>query len=64
MTQNNYDMTSIRGTALTALAYVASMLDIEQMTKIGLMGIGILSGVTTIVYNIQKIKKLKNNEKR
>jgi len=57
-------MTSIRGTALTALAYVASMLDIEQMTKIGLMCIGILSGVTTIVYNIQKIKKLKDNEKR
>jgi len=57
-------MTSIKGTALTALAYVASMLDIEQMTKIGLMGIGILSGVTTIVYNIQKIKKLKDNEKR
>ena len=56
-------MTSIRGTALTALAYVASMLDIEVWTKIGLMGIGIISGVTTIVYNIQKIKKLKDNEK-
>jgi len=64
MTQSNYDMTSIRGTALTGLAYIASMLDIEQMTKIGLMGIGILSGVTTIVYNIQKIKKIKDNEKR
>ena len=64
MTHSNIDMTSIRGTALTALAYVASMLDIEVWTKIGLMGIGIISGVTTIVYNIQKIKKLKNNEKR
>jgi len=64
MTHSNYDMTSIRGTALTALAYVASMLDIEVWTKIGLMGIGIISGVTTIVYNIQKIKKLKDNEKR
>lgn len=57
-------MTSIRGTVLTGLAYIASMLDIEQMTKIGLMCIGIASGITTIVYNIQKIKKLKNNEKR
>lgn len=57
-------MTSIRGTILTGLAYVASMLDIEQMTKIGLMCIGIASGITTIVYNIQKIKKLKDNEKR
>ena len=64
MTHSNYDMTSIRGTALTALAYVASMLDIEVWTKIGLMGIGIISGVTTIVYNIQKIKKLKDTEKR
>lgn len=64
MTHNNYDMTSIRGTALTILASAVSLLDIEQMTKIGVMGIGIISGVTTIVYNIQKIKKLKDNEKR
>jgi len=34
------------------------------MTKIGVMTIGIISGITTIVYNIQKIKKLKDNEKR
>jgi len=64
MTHNNYDMTSIRGTALTILASAVSLFDIEQMTKIGVMGIGIISGVTTIVYNIQKIKKLKDNEKR
>ena len=64
MTHSNYDMTSIRGTALTLLASAVSMLDIEAMTKIGLMCIGIASGVTTIIYNIQKIKKLKDNEKR
>ena len=57
-------MTSIRGTALTLLASVISLLDIEQMTKIGVMGIGILSGITTVVYNIKKIKKLNDNEKR
>jgi hypothetical protein len=63
MTDNSYDMTSIRGTALTLLASVVSLLDIEQMTKIGVMSIGIISGITTIVYNIKKIKKLKD-EKR
>lgn len=57
-------MTSIRGTLLTLLASVVSLLDIEQMTKIGVMGIGILSGITTVVYNIKKIKKLNDNEKR
>ena len=64
MTHSNYDMTSIRGTLLTLLASVVSLLDIEQMTKIGVMGIGILSGITTVVYNIKKIKKLNDNEKR
>ena len=57
-------MTSIRGTTLTILASAVSLFDIEQMTKIGVMTIGIISGITTIVYNIQKIKKLKDNEKR
>jgi hypothetical protein len=63
MIHNNIDMTSVRGTALTAIAYIASLMEIEQMTKIGLMAIGIASGVTTIFYNIKKIKKLKD-EKR
>jgi hypothetical protein len=39
-------------------------MDIELMTKVGVMAIGIASGVTTIVYNIKKIKKLNDNEKR
>ena len=63
MTHSNYDMTSIRGTLLTILSGAISLLDIEQMTKIGVMSIGIISGITTIVYNIKKIKKLKD-EKR
>jgi hypothetical protein len=63
MTHSNYDMTSIKGTLLTILSGAISLLDIEQMTKIGVMSIGIISGITTIVYNIKKIKKLKD-EKR
>ena len=64
MTHSNYDMTSIRGTLLTILSGAISLLDIEQMTKIGVMSIGIISGITTIVYNIKKIKKFKEDEKR
>jgi len=61
MLNHNYDMNSVRGTALTLLASVISMTDIEQMSKIMVMAIGIVSGITTIVYNIKKIKK---DEKR
>jgi len=60
---NSYDMTSIRGTILTISTGFVSLMDIELMTKIGVMSIGIISGITTIVYNIKKIKKLKD-EKR
>ena len=56
-------MNSIRGTILTIATSFVSLMDIELMTKIGVMGIGIISGITTIVYNIKKIKKLKD-EKR
>jgi hypothetical protein len=63
MTDNNIDMTSIRGTLLTIATGFVSLMDIEIMTKLGLMGIGIVSGITTIVYNIKKIKKLKNEER-
>lgn len=64
MIHNNYDMYSIRGTLITFTTYLISLMDIELMTKVGVMGIGIASGVTTIVYNIKKIKKLNDNEKR
>ena len=64
MIHNNYDMYSIRGTLLTFTTYLISLTDIELMTKLGVMGIGIASGITTIVYNIKKIKKLNDNEKR
>jgi len=63
MSPNSYDMTSIRGTILTIATSFVSLMDIELMTKIAVMGIGIISGITTIVYNIKKIKKLKD-EKR
>lgn len=64
MIHNNYDMYSIRGTLITFTTYLVSLMDIELMTKIGVMGIGIASGITTIVYNIKKIKKFNDNEKR
>lgn len=64
MIHNNYDMYSIRGTLITFTTYLISLMDIELMTKIGVMGIGIASGITTIVYNIKKIKKFNDNEKR
>lgn len=64
MIHNNYDMYSIRGTLITFTTYLISLMDIELMTKVGVMAIGIASGVTTIVYNIKKIKKLNDNEKR
>ena len=64
MIHNNYDMYSIRGTLITFTTYLVSLMDIELMTKVGVMGIGIASGITTIVYNIKKIKKLNDNEKR
>lgn len=64
MIHNNYDMYSIRGTLITFTTYLVSLMDIELMTKLGVMGIGIASGITTIVYNIKKIKKLNDNEKR
>jgi uncharacterized membrane protein len=61
---NSFDMYSIRGTLLTFTTYLVSLMDIELMIKLGVMGIGIASGITTIVYNIKKIKKLNDNEKR
>lgn len=64
MIHNNYDMYSIRGTLITFTTYLISLMDIELMTKIGVMSIGIASGITTIVYNIKKIKKFNDNEKR
>jgi hypothetical protein len=57
-------MYSIRGTLITFTTYLVSLMDIELMTKVGVMTIGIASGITTIVYNIKKIKKLNDNEKR
>jgi hypothetical protein len=62
--QNSFDLNSIRGTTLTLSTYVVSLMDMDILFKIGLMTIGIISGITTIVYNIKKINKLNDNEKR
>jgi len=47
---------------LTFSTYWVSLMDIDILFKIGLMTVGIISGITTVIYNIKKIKNL-NNEK-
>jgi hypothetical protein len=59
---NHWDIYSVRGTMLTFSTYWVSLMDIDMLFKIGLMTVGIISGITTVIYNIKKIKKL-NNEK-
>jgi hypothetical protein len=59
---NHWDIYSVRGTMLTFSTYWVSLMDIDMLFKIGLMTVGIISGITTVIYNIKKIKNL-NNEK-
>jgi hypothetical protein len=59
---NHWDIYSVRGTMLTFSTYWVSLMDIDILFKIGLMTVGIISGITTVIYNIKKIKNL-NNEK-
>lgn len=59
---NHWDIYSVRGTMLTFSTYWVSLMDIDMLFKISLMTVGIISGITTVIYNIKKIKKL-NNEK-
>jgi hypothetical protein len=63
MTHNNTDMTGIKGTLLTFTTYLVSLMDIDIMLKIGVMGVGIVSAISTIVYNIKKIKKLDDDKR-
>jgi len=59
---NHWDIYSVRGTMLTFSTYWVSLMDIDMLFKISLMTVGIISGITTVIYNIKKIKNL-NNEK-
>jgi len=59
---NHWDIYSVRGTMLTFSTYWVSLMDIDILFKIGLMTVGIISGITTVIYNIKKIKNLNNEE--
>jgi hypothetical protein len=57
LTNNNLDGVSIGGFFLNYSLYVLSLMQFEQGTKICLMFISGIAGVTTIIYNIKKMKK-------
>ena len=61
---NNLDSNSIGGTFFTLTTFLLSYFQIEQASKMGLMFISAAVGITTLIYNIKKIKKLNDNEKR
>lgn len=54
---NGLDSYSIGGFFLNYSLYVLSLMQFEQTTKICLMIISGLAGLTTIVYNIKKMQK-------
>ena len=59
MIQNhNVDQNSIGGAVISLTAYVLTFVDLTDATKLGLAFVSAGVGVTTIWYNIKKIKKL------
>jgi len=61
---NNLDTNSIGGAIFSTTTFLLSLVQLDELAKIGLMLVSATVGITTIVYNIQKIKKLKDNEER
>lgn len=61
---NNLDTNSIGGAIFSTTTFLLSYIELDQFAKLGLMTVSAAVGITTIVYNIQKIKKLKDNEER
>jgi hypothetical protein len=59
---NNLDHNSISGSLLSILAYVLSINQINVLASTLFMVISGIASVTTIYYNIKKIKN-KDNEK-
>jgi hypothetical protein len=53
-----FDSRSLAGSAVNILFLGASMQNIEAGTKIILMVVSAIAGITTVIYNIKKIKKL------
>ena len=52
------DTRSVAGSAINLLFLGASLQNIEEGTKIILMAVSAIAGITTVIYNIKKIKKL------
>lgn len=59
---NNLDHNSITGSVLSVGAYVLSINQINALTGMLLMILSGIASITTIYYNIKKIKN-KDNEK-
>jgi hypothetical protein len=59
---NQLDHNSISGSILSVGAYILSINQINAVISMLFMTISGIAGITTIYYNIKKIKK-KNNEK-
>jgi len=55
---HNIDQQSIGGAAISLTAYILTFIDLTDTTKLGLAFISAGVGVTTIWYNIKKIKNL------
>ena len=52
------DEKSIYGMVCNIFFFVASLKEIETSSKIFLMIVSAIAGITTIIYNLKKIKKL------
>ena len=59
----NLDNNSIGGTFFTLSTFLLSYFQIETATRMGLMLISAGVGITTLIYNIKKIKNIDKNEK-
>jgi len=56
---NNYDINSIVGSAFSSsMAYVTAT-EIDAATKFIAASCAIIAAITTIIYNIKKIRRLK-----
>jgi hypothetical protein len=55
---HNLDQNSIGGAIISLTAYILTFIDLTDATKLGLAFISAGVGVSTIWYNIKKIKKL------
>lgn len=55
---NHLDHNSIGGTFFTFCTFILSEFQINNISKYGLWCISATVGITTIIYNIKKIKKL------